>query len=295
MIQTTRGVRPEEVRQGARHTLFVEGKDDGALDPTVLRHLLPDRIRVEPLGSSYHVRSAAEALHAHHPDYYFLVDRDHHDEKFVDACWRDFPDPGQSNLLVWRLRELENHFLIPEYLVRSRFLRVSEDELRAKLLSAAQRRLYLDAANLVIIRMREAMKKNWISCFERSDDFKSRDDALRELDELPEFGSFKKKVSQRLRKDRMHRAFHETVDAMTGGDEQLSHRVRDWMVWLRGKEILPAIVNGCFRVVGTDKRVIQGKDAVHEVAKDLVRRELSEQPTDFQELHRMIAGRVGSP
>ena len=76
MVKIKTGIRPEEVRTGAEHVLFVEGSE-GGLDQAVLRALLGNTIRVEVMGPSYSVQSAAHSLYHHHPRYYFLIDRDH--------------------------------------------------------------------------------------------------------------------------------------------------------------------------------------------------------------------------
>ena len=133
MISVTTGIRAEEVRLQGQHVLFVEGRDGNAVDPKVLNALFSDGLRIEPLGSSFSVRSVAEALHPHHPTYYFLIDRDHYEHDFVERCWTHFPDPGTHNLLVWRRREIENYFLEPQYLVRSKYCRVSEERLGERL------------------------------------------------------------------------------------------------------------------------------------------------------------------
>lgn len=112
-------VRPEQVRQSARHTLFVEGARDDAFDPTVLKRLF-GMITVKALGPSHHIRAAAEAMYAHHPEHYFIIDRDFHDDTDVERTWSRFPDPEFSNLLMWRRRELENYFIEPAYLRRHR-------------------------------------------------------------------------------------------------------------------------------------------------------------------------------
>ena len=117
MIRVKSPVGPDEVRFDAGHVLFVEGRGDDAIDPTVLRVLLGDQLRIEPLGASFSVTSVAEALHQFHPNYYFLVDRDHHDYDFVEQCWSNFPEAGKRNLLVWRQREIENYFLDPDSLL----------------------------------------------------------------------------------------------------------------------------------------------------------------------------------
>jgi len=75
MVQIRTGVRPEEVREGGEHVLFVEGSDDGSLDQAVLRALMNNTVRIATLGPSYSARSAAQALARHHPRYYFLRER----------------------------------------------------------------------------------------------------------------------------------------------------------------------------------------------------------------------------
>src|SRR5260370_2335149 len=110
MVEIKRGVAPEEFRRAAAHTLFVEGSSDETIDPEVLRLLLKDMpLRIKAMGPSSHIRSVAEALHRHHPDYYFLVDRDHHDLHTVEECWQNFPLTTTNNLLIWRRRELEKY------------------------------------------------------------------------------------------------------------------------------------------------------------------------------------------
>ena len=126
MIGVRTPVGPEEVRFAAGHVLFVEGRGDDAIDPTVLRVLLGNQLRIEPLGASFSVTSVAEALHQFHPNYYFLVDRDHHDYDFVEQCWSNFPEAGKRNLLVWHGERSRTTFWIQTT------LRVPSSELRTE-------------------------------------------------------------------------------------------------------------------------------------------------------------------
>ena len=102
MISVKKSIRSEEIRFRGEHILFVEGKDKNAVDPKVLSQLFDNKIRVEPLGASFSVKSVSEALYLHHPSYYFLIDRDHQDDDFVQKCWKNFPAPETHNLLIWR-------------------------------------------------------------------------------------------------------------------------------------------------------------------------------------------------
>ena len=49
MVKVRTDVRPEEVRQSARHVLFVEGSGPNPLDSDIVRELLGKRIQTEPL------------------------------------------------------------------------------------------------------------------------------------------------------------------------------------------------------------------------------------------------------
>jgi hypothetical protein len=184
------GGSPSAFRQGAEHTLFVEGRTPETLDPTVLQELVrPLDIEVRPLGSSRHVKSVAEALYAHHPKYYFVVDRDHHSESEVEATWSDFPDPAKQNLLVWRKRELENYFIDPTYASRSSFVR-NDRAVQDVVLELASARVYLDIANQVVVSIREELKTNWITIAESTDGYRSLSEALDTLKGRPEFASY---------------------------------------------------------------------------------------------------------
>lgn len=294
MITVQRNPQPEAIPQSARHVLFVEGKDENALDPVILSELLPDPVEVKPLGPSYHISAAAEALHKHHPDYYFLVDRDHYDDAFVEKCWKEFPDPDTNNLLVWRRRELENYFLIPEYAGKSQFLNVTEQELRKTILDCCSRRLFLDAANQVIVAIREEQKMKWVELFTKANEFPTRKAALEKLLQVKEFAERKKAVSEQMTKKALSKRFETILNGLAGGKTALEFGCGRWLELLKGKEVLPTVVQKCFTVRDANDRALQGRDKVNEVAKDLVRKPLAEQPDDFQRLHQLIADRVKS-
>jgi len=292
MINVQSGARPEEIRQSARHVLFVEGKDDSAIDPQVLGILLRGIIRVVPLGACFHIRSAAEALFKHHPDYYFLVDRDHHDQAFVDKCWAEFPSPSVSNLLVWRRRELENYFLVPEYLGRSKYLAASIGVLKQTILACCRRRVFFDAANQVIVRIREEFKQSWVEQFQKVGEFRTREEAIARLTALPELESKKRCVAQQLRKRTITGLFTEVLEELTGGESSLQYGRGRWIELMRGKAILPSVVSKCFSVRDAAGATLQGPESVDELAKGLAREPMDVQPGDFQALEEMIRGRV---
>ena len=299
MIGVRTPVGPEEVRFAAGHVLFVEGRGDDAIDPTVLRVLLGNQLRIEPLGASFSVTSVAEALHQFHPNYYFLVDRDHHDCDFVEQCWSNFPDAGTRNLLVWRRREIENYFLDPDYLARSKYLVGEARLLRERILQRAQRRLYLDAANWVVVSVREALKRNRIQMFTDPELFSTRDQALQALSDARLSERYREVVSQKLSNESVERAFLDTLRIMTGETTETSPRDRlrfgtgKWIEMMRGKKLLAEILSSnLFRVEDRDGNIVSGAQERNEITRDLLQRDEAVQPPDFSELKRIIKRRI---
>lgn len=296
MISVRTGIRAEEVRLQGQHVLFVEGRDQNAIDPRVLDALFSHGLRIEPLGPSFSVRSVAEALHQYHPTYYFLIDRDHHEDDFVARCWENFPDPNTHNLLVWRRREIENYFLEPQYLVRSRYCRVSEEKLGEKILHFANQRLFLDAANHVVISIREELKRNWIGKFSNPDEFPNKEGALRKLKEANEFDQHRTNVQEKVSSEEVERRFSEFLVKMTGGQEGLEFGSGDWLRLIQGKKVLGQVVNSeCFQVATTDGKTLMGREKLNEVVKDLLQKDTAVQPQDFMVLKELIDNRINGP
>lgn len=293
MITIKTGIRAEEVRRQGQHVLFVEGKDRNAIDPKVLNELLGQVIRIEPLGPSYSVRSVAEALHVHHPTYYFLIDRDHHNNDYVDNCWNNFPNPDTHNLLIWRRREIENYFLEPEYLFQSHYCQVSQDELSRQVLHFANERLFLDTANHVVTSIREELKRNWIKKFTNLAEFSSKETALQKLRSANEFDQHLTNVGQKVSETEVERRFHEHLELMTGGQVRLTLGVGDWLHMIQGKKVLAQVINSsCFRVESTDGSLLQSRDKINEVVKNLLQKDSSIQPDDFVRLKQLIDSRI---
>ncbi len=287
-------VRTEEFRQRAKHVLFVEGSNDRALDPQVLSVLLP-MVDVKALGASFHIRSAAEALYTHHPTYYFLVDRDyHHDDNAVDNSWNRFPDPQTSNILIWRRRELENYFLIPEYLEHSDYLIVSGKELRDRVRRHSQERLFLDVANQVIVSFREEFKIEWVRIFTNIDAFGSPEQALAQLKAMPEWEARKNKTVSILDLSEVERRFVKTLNGFSGGRADLEYGHGHWLEMISGKKVLNQIVGACFQVLDLQGRPLQGPECLIEVTKDLLRKAIEAQPDDLQRLRKLIEERVNA-
>ena len=288
--------RPEEVRSGGQHVLYVEGKDNNALDTKVLSELLDPRLQIKALGPSFSVKSVAQALYPHHPTYYFLIDRDHQDIDSINRSWCNFPDPQTHNLLIWRKREIENYFLEPSYLVHSEFCQVEQNDLEQKILHSAKKRLFLDIANHVIISIREELKTNWIEKFSNPDDFSSKEIALERLKHDSRFSQHRTNLGKKISVRERERRFSKHFNAMTGGQDQLALGVGDWLDMVQGKQVFAEVAHySCFRVEAADGTVLQGRQKINEIVKELLRKPDNIQPEDFVELKQLITKRINEP
>lgn len=240
------------------------------------------------------MRSVAEALVPVHPTYYFLIDRDHHDENFVESSWRSFPDPETHNLLVWRRRELENYFLDAAYLAKSEYCHCDADKLRRAILDRCNYLLYLDAANRVITSIREELKRTWIRHFRNPEEFRDRAETLASLVSLEEFSQYGQQVERGISHNEIERRLDEQLAIMTGGVFPLRFGRGAWLASVRGKKVLPQIVDTCFDVTDRDGHNLDGPASVVEVMRELVAKDLDDQPADFRALKQLIDARVQS-
>ena len=300
MISARVGGSPEAVRQSARHKLFVEGSEGDVIDVEVMKLLLP-MIDVEPMGPSFHLKSVANALYPYHPDYYFLIDRDHHDEHTVLDSWNKFPDAETSNLLIWRKRELENYFLDPDYLVQSEYLRpATRGEsgrvcLEKTIIASASKRLFMDVVNRVILTIREGQKQTWIEVFSNPDDFPDLLTAKSKLLASSKFSNRKHDVSRSVEPSAIESLFNDIFTEFTGGVFPLQFGQGTWRDRMSGKEILRQVISKCFKVIDWQGNEAQGDQKYLEVIKNLIKLPIAEQPSDFKQLQILIKRRVNPP
>lgn len=293
MIRVNKKVLPEDITHDARHVLFVEGRSKDSLDIQIMSELFDGMILIETLGASFNVKSVAQALHPFHPSYYFIIDRDHHDDEFVNQCWENFPDPNKNNLLVWKYREIENYFLEPNYLALSDFLEVSKKVLENKIKEACKERLYLDAANHVIVSTREELKRNWIQMFTNPAEFETREQAIGKLRSASEFETFKNDVAAKVNLDDLEQRFNGVLDMMTGGVESLEFGKGKWLEMIQGKRVLSRVVHSdCFKVADLKGNLLEGRAKLNQIVKNLLRKDISTQPKDFRELKHLIQNRL---
>ncbi len=297
MVGIRRGIESEEVWQDAKHTLFVEG-GNSSIDSQVLHTLFTEKgidILVEPLAHSSNLRTVAKALYPYHPYYYFLIDRDHHNDEFVDHCWKNFPDENTHNLLIWRRREIENYFLTPEYLARSPYCQCSLETLQQCIRETASKRVFLDIANIVILQLKKELNKDWIEPFKDTGitEFSGRDTTLAKLMEKHENAKRTCDVLEKLRDYPLSECFNKTVGEFFGdGQNELEFGHGSWLKMIKGKHVLPTVIDKCFRVEDATGKYLQGRERCMEVVKSLLKRPLEDQPDDFNELYKLISARV---
>jgi hypothetical protein len=280
----------------SKHILFVEGDSQKSIDPAVLDVLFEDQptpITIKYLGSSFHIKSAAQALVSSHPHYYFLIDRDHHEDGDINACWRSFYDSAKYNLLIWRKREIENYFLDPDYLSQSGYLKVTHDQLKRKILQLSQERLYLDVANQVIVSIREECKENWIEKFNNPSIFKRREVALDKLLNISNFLEHPQNISTLCSKEKIEQSFNQKLEFMTGGKAELEYGSGRWLDLIQGKPVFSQVINTCFKVLDdVERKALNGSEKMTYIAKSLLRRAPNNQPADFRALKQLICQRM---
>jgi hypothetical protein len=285
-------------RQSARHKLFVEGANDEEIDPSVLREFLTrnglSQIEVVATGGCSNIRNAADALLREHPTYYFLTDRDAQDDARVEASWADFPDITKKNLIIWRKRELENYFIDPDYVKNSKWLKpkVTEAKLRAVILKEAQLRLYMDAVNLVLMELNDEVCAHFAEHFADVSKFRTETAALGVLTSYDQVADKLTKVQSALEQSVITASFHRYVAELSGGQIPLRYGSGTWLSRMSGKEIFRSVINSCFEVKDANGTPVIGKKKATEVAKDLLRLPLSDQPGDFAQLINLMTARV---
>ena len=281
------GPDQEEVRFGAQSALFVEGR----IDEDVVNTLVGDQIAVKIFGSSYSIHNAAQALRDNHPFYYFLIDRDcHHDDEFVQKSWDNFLVSEKHNLLVWHKRELENYFLDPEFLSQSAY-RDKSQNLEQEIVKQVSKRLYMDAANYVIISIREELKETWINKFSSESKFATEEEALSQLTSAEEFKNHLSTVSGKVSPDELKSRFNCFLKKMTGGQKPINFGEGAWIDMIEGKEVLNSVINStCFKVKSKEGKLLDGEEKRYRVIMELLKGGHTI-PSDFEKLRELIRNR----
>ena len=287
------------MRQGASRILFVEGNRDG-LDVTVLRELLAPVLRVEPLGACFSIRSAAQALHEYHPNYWFVIDRDDWDDAKVEASWKSFPDAATMNLLIWRRKELESYFLEPVWFCTSRYCRpkTDRDALEGWLAKEAQKILWLEAANRVLISLRNTIKQGKAPLLKHLEVAGcSRDQVADKLVACDALSNLRAAPATQLTPESVRDAFDDQCALLSGGTIPLAWGTGRWRDLMSAKSIFHALVNEWTDVPDLNaggRAKLTGRAAERAVAVDLLKNHRDSMPEDFKVLRAILARVTGS-
>ncbi len=195
-------------------------------------------------------------------------------------------------MLIWKRREIENYFLDPDYLAKSKYLSVSKNKLESCLVKTCQSYIFFDIANQVITQIRESLKENWIEAFDKTNGFKTKDNALKNLLKREEFGIYEEKVTGNLENTKIEAMFESIFEKMTGGKNELEIGSGKWLELIRGSRALPTIIDKCFKVKSLKNKSLQGAEKRREVLENLVGLDIKEQPSDFRKLHQLISEKI---
>lgn len=290
MIAAEPGSREEPIDQRASHRLFVEGDSVSSTDFFFFEELLKGTpVRVAPLGPSQEMRAAAAALHRVHPTYWFVVDRDHHDDETVERSWRRFPDPERANLLIWRKRMLESYFLDPAWLADTPYFRGSPDELERRILSAARRWIFHDIANLVIAAVRERLKRNWIQFFDRpGNGFTTAAESFDTLLRLEKWQHKCDDTTAVLNRDSLAALWSEELALCLSGEPEPVPGVGAWRDRMDAKPVFNSLIDPCFRFPERGGRPFTAAEKHEAVVRTLARTPRDRLPEDIRQLRAMI-------
>ncbi len=293
MAKIESGSSPQAVLQGAQHILFVEGTI-GGLDVTVLSELLSPKLRVEPLGPSFSIRSAASALHEFHPHYWFVIDRDDWDDATVESSWRDFPNPNADNLLIWRRKELENYFLEPAWFCLSTYVKktATEAKIQTWLTREATKTLWLVAANRVLIRCRNAIKRSAGDLLKASDvEGCNREQVLDKLLASDIVLELRKATTVQLKQTLLRETFFDECKTLSGGRFPLAWGIGKWRDLMPAKTLFRSLVNQWAAVpdlAAERKPRLMGRAAERALAVNLLRNHPAAMPDDLRELKAIL-------
>ena len=196
---------------------------------------------------------------------------------------------------MWRRREIENYFLEPPFLVKSAYCYDSGTALEATLVEAAQERVFLDVANSVISSVRGEQKRTWINHFSNPAEFASREAAVEQLISQEAFVERSEQVSAMLLKEELTKRFEESLAAMTGGGETLTYGTGQWVAMIRGKKVLPRLLNSRgFQVIDARDQRLTGRKMQEEIVRELIKNNVDSLPEDLVKLQKLIQKRLES-
>lgn len=278
MATTKWGVSQSSISHSANKQLFVEGAFDFEVLSTVLRR---PSITVVQLNGSRVIKSAADAFKKVAPGYYFIIDRDHLPNEQVNKYWNDFMK-GKSNIISWRKKEIENYFLEPKLLARSKYISAGTTPAKIKeaITKFADSRKYYFAANRVILQIKSKFyNKNITDIGAFIPEYESLESTLQRLHNFNDFDKQIKTIKDAQAK--IDDLFEHEVGTYTSGSPKLSWTKGEWRDLMPGKEILNHLIcnSGCFRQTCRDEG--GNENLVTRIIRELLLEDPGAAPDDF--------------
>lgn len=195
-------------------------------------------------------------------------------------------------MLIWHKRELENFFIAPDYIEKSQFLNVTPKILRQRILKECNRRIFFDAANLTLAALKRRLRIQFAPDFSNPAQFRTEADDARLLEESSELEDKRDSFANIFEKSEVRIIYSDFVLNLSKGRIPLQYAKGTWLERMSGKEVFRSIAGSCFRVEAADGTILQGKTQNNEIAKQLLKLPLDQQPQDFQLLVTLIKDRI---
>lgn len=280
----TRGVSQYRVNRGAGRKLFVEGK----LDEAVMHTLLKGVLDVAPLNGAESLRRAAKAFRNIEPGYYFLIDRDHLSDDMVEDAWTKFL-AGDSNVVYWRRKEIENYFLEPALLAQSGRIKAGCDEsaLQESILVFADSHKYFFAANRAYSRAKAKFYNNGLQdCIPYNDNYIDDEQAVLQALKNINFNEPLDNIRAATEWANIYKLYKEELVKYAGTEDvaTLEWERGEWRNLMPGKRILNLLIcnSDCFQPGA------EVKDVIHDLVRAAVK---AQRPIheDFDKIHDFFA------
>ncbi len=247
-MKTQYSIHENDINFGADRVLFIEGTNR-SFDIECLRVLfegVEKPPKLAPLSASFSLSSVAQALKSYTPQCFFVLDRDYHDDEFIDRVWNDFPNGCIPRLLYWRKKEIENYFLDPDLLMLSPIMNErNRDEIENTITKYANMYLFMFVANRVIVEIRERLKKKWIDIYKNRDDFKDIETTKRQLCNNPQLVNHCKLHQELIDPLWIQKQIEVNLSLFTGDGEKVEWGKGKWLELMPGHEILMGVISEC--------------------------------------------------
>lgn len=162
------------------------------------------------------------------------------------------------------------------------------------LLKIASQRLFLDAANHVVVTIRENQKSTWIDLFRMAENLSSSEVALEKLKSHPKFSKRATDVADSVCANEVEGLYWKFLNEMTGGSIDLCLGRGKWLDMIQGKAVLAQLINSpAFEVKPNTGKALQGREKLNRIVKDLLQQGSTiQQPQDFQDLKSLVLRRI---